>query len=71
MLDMKAGARKTVCLIGALHLSMNPRLVKEADALSEAGYQVIVIAPKYGSGGIKSGDVEIMARSLSDSLPCA
>src|SRR5580704_18905598 len=33
-----------ICLISPSHLSMNPRLVKEADALTEAGYDVAVIA---------------------------
>jgi len=36
-----------VCLITPLHPSGNPRLVKEADALSAAGYQVEVIAPEF------------------------
>jgi glycosyltransferase involved in cell wall biosynthesis len=35
---------RTVCLISSAHVSANPRLVKEADALSEADYQVTVIA---------------------------
>jgi hypothetical protein len=32
-----------VCLIGPGHLTSNPRLVKEADSLARAGYQVMVI----------------------------
>src|SRR5580692_10063341 len=36
-----------VCLITPGHLSTNPRIVKEADALSEAGYEVTVIAADY------------------------
>jgi glycosyltransferase involved in cell wall biosynthesis len=32
-----------------MHPSSNPRLVKEADALSDAGYAVEVIAPDYSS----------------------
>jgi glycosyltransferase involved in cell wall biosynthesis len=36
-----------ICLITPGHLSTNPRLVKEADALSHAGYDVIVIAANY------------------------
>jgi glycosyltransferase involved in cell wall biosynthesis len=42
-------ARKKVCLITQMHPSGNPRLVKEADALSDAGYTVEVIAPDYSS----------------------
>jgi glycosyltransferase involved in cell wall biosynthesis len=33
-----------VCLITTAHVSFNPRLVKEADALSESGYRVRVVA---------------------------
>lgn len=34
-----------------MHLSSNPRVVKEADALSAAGYKVAVIAPDYTTWG--------------------
>jgi hypothetical protein len=33
-----------ICLISPGHLTSNPRLVKEADALTEAGHQVMVIS---------------------------
>ncbi len=36
-----------ICLISPGHLTTNPRLVKEADALSEAGHEVTVIAADY------------------------
>lgn len=36
--------KKRVCLISPGHVSFNPRLVKEADALAEAGYDVHVVA---------------------------
>lgn len=36
-----------ICIISPGHLSTNPRLVKEADALSGAGYDVSVIAANY------------------------
>jgi glycosyltransferase involved in cell wall biosynthesis len=36
-----------VCIITQLHLSMNPRAVKEADALTEAGYDVEIIAADF------------------------
>jgi len=39
--------RPRICLVTSLHPSLNPRLVKEADALSGAGYEVIVIAPDF------------------------
>ena len=40
-----------VCLITPGHPSKNPRLVKEADALAEAGYDVHVIAGDYHPWG--------------------
>ncbi len=36
-----------ICLITPAHLSTNPRLVKEADALVEAGYDVRVVACQF------------------------
>lgn len=36
-----------ICLITPGHLATNPRLVKEADALAEAGYEVGVIAADF------------------------
>lgn len=36
-----------VCLVTTGHLSTNPRLVKEADALTEAGFAVRVVACKF------------------------
>ena len=38
---------KQVCLVTTGHPSTNPRLVKEADALVEAGYSVRVVAAKF------------------------
>src|SRR5256885_1360031 len=38
---------RRVCLITPGHLATNPRIVKEADALSEAGCEVSVIAADY------------------------
>lgn len=36
-----------ICLIGATHVSQSPRLLREADSLSEAGHDVRVIARSY------------------------
>jgi glycosyltransferase involved in cell wall biosynthesis len=36
-----------ICLIGATHVSQNPRLLREADSLSEAGHDVCVVAPSF------------------------
>lgn len=38
---------KRICIVTALHPSLNPRLVKEADTLSANGYVVSVIAPDF------------------------
>lgn len=40
-------AQKHVCLVTPGHLSTNPRLVKEADALFTAGYRVSVVASRF------------------------
>lgn len=39
------GAMKHVCIVSGDHLWINPRVVKEADALSAAGFQVTVVGP--------------------------
>ena len=49
---------KRVCLISPGHLASNPRLVKEADALYEAGFAVKVIA----------GDTSPSVRPLDDTI---
>lgn len=36
-----------ICIVSALHPSLNPRVVKDADALSAAGYSVALIAPDF------------------------
>jgi glycosyltransferase involved in cell wall biosynthesis len=36
-----------ICLIGATHVSQHPRLLREADSLSEAGHDVRVVAPSF------------------------
>ena len=48
-LAAKGGLR--ICLITPGHLSTNPRLVKEADALAEAGHDVTVLAASYQAWG--------------------
>lgn len=49
---------ESICLISPSHVASNPRLVKEADALYEAGFGVKVIA----------GDITPGVRSLDDSI---
>src|SRR5688500_10830076 len=40
-------SRKRVCLITSESLTTNPRLVKEADALAVAGYEVRVVSCQW------------------------
>jgi glycosyltransferase involved in cell wall biosynthesis len=50
---------KRVCLVTSAHISYNPRLLKEADALQEAGYAVRVVAMNVES--VKAGyDLRLM-----------
>ncbi|OIP69649.1 MAG: hypothetical protein AUK48_14390 [Oscillatoriales cyanobacterium CG2_30_44_21] len=49
---------KKVCLVSPGHVASNPRLVKEANALVEAGYEVCVVA----------GDMAPFVRPLDESL---
>src|SRR6266851_7076349 len=37
------GRRKRICIVGLGSISHNPRVVKEADALAAAGYDVVVL----------------------------
>jgi glycosyltransferase involved in cell wall biosynthesis len=37
------GQKKRICIVGVGSISQNPRVVKEADALAAAGYDVIVL----------------------------
>jgi hypothetical protein len=55
-------AQRRVCLISPGHLSTNPRLVKEARALSEAGYKVQIICGRY----LPSGTVQDVALKSRD-----
>lgn len=45
-----------VCIVSPGHPSKNPRLVKEADTLTEAGYHVHVIAGDYHPWGHKADE---------------
>ena len=56
-----SGHRARICLITPGHLATNPRLVKEADALTEAGNDVAVIAADY-VGWAREADAEFRGR---------
>src|SRR4051794_29563649 len=51
-----------ICIVTQLHPSGNPRAVKEADTLTEAGYRVAVIAPVYSAWG-READKEFDCRA--------
>ena len=51
-----------ICLVGAGHLASNPRLVKEADALQEAGFAMRVVAADV-TPGVRPLDATILARA--------
>jgi glycosyltransferase involved in cell wall biosynthesis len=53
---------KRICLVSPGHLASNPRLVKEANALHEAGYAVRVVAGDYAPG-VRPLDDTILARA--------
>ncbi|MFN3523668.1 MAG: glycosyltransferase [Phenylobacterium sp.] len=57
-----------ICLITPGHLSTNPRLVKEADALAAAGHDVHVVACRYSAWG-EAADAAFAARPWSRSAP--
>jgi glycosyltransferase involved in cell wall biosynthesis len=53
---------KRICLVSPSHLASNPRLVKEADALHEAGFAVRVVAGD-ATPGVRPLDAAIRARA--------
>src|SRR5262245_46824630 len=53
---------KKVCLISPGHVASNPRLVKEADALHEAGFAVRVVAGDT-TPSVRPLDETILARA--------
>ncbi len=53
---------RKVCIIGSGNLSSNPRLLKEADTLQGAGYDVTVVSCDY-TDALRSADDEIAANA--------
>jgi glycosyltransferase involved in cell wall biosynthesis len=45
--DLKPGSGRRICIITNAPICCNPRVVKEADALSAAGYEVRVVASQH------------------------
>src|SRR5471032_2951634 len=54
-------ARK-VCIVGSGSLASNPRLLKEADALQAAGYDVTAVACDY-TDALRAADDEIATKA--------
>lgn len=50
-----------ICLVGATHFCHNPRLLREADSLSEAGHDVRVVTPSFIES-LDQRDVRHLAR---------
>src|SRR5258708_5434429 len=47
LVEGTARMSRSICLVTPGHLASNPRIVKEADSLCGAGYQVRVVAADY------------------------
>src|SRR5258708_3230019 len=62
MTDQCADRRRSVCIVSPGHLASNPRAIKEADALHEAGYRVTVVAGDLSSA-FRPFDEELAARA--------
>ena len=56
MSDRRQINETRICLISKAHLSANPRLLKEARALSQAGYKVSIICGKYSRWGSEADE---------------
>lgn len=54
--------RRMVCIVSPGHLGSSPRVVKEADALHEAGYGVTVVTGDH-TGFVRPFDEEILRRA--------
>ena len=61
---------KRVCLISPGHVAFNPRLVKEADALVDAGHDVHVICSHMVSWADEA-DKKLLATRKWRLRPCA
>lgn len=59
-----------VCLITPAHLAANPRLVKEADALAEVGYDVQVFACQYMDWAVEADQTILRRAKWRWSLLC-
>ena len=51
-----------ICIVTGSHLCRNPRVVKEANALADAGYDVMVLGPVF-SDELRSEDEELISNT--------
>ena len=54
--------RRSVCIVSPGNLAANPRILKEADALHDAGYAVTAVVSDYSSG-LRGFDNDITAQA--------
>jgi len=59
--ELRPGAGRRICIITNATICCNPRVVKEADALSAAGYEVRVVASQHVSWAV-DWDRQLMAQ---------
>src|SRR5450759_3245128 len=60
--------RAKILLVSGSHLCHNPRVFKEATALTDAGYEVKVLGTWYDSA-LKKRDLDIIGRIRFDFIP--
>src|SRR5881628_2097010 len=55
---VEGGHPRTICIVTPSHISANPRVVKEADALHGAGFEVHVVFAQITNGIRREHDAE-------------
>jgi glycosyltransferase involved in cell wall biosynthesis len=51
---------KRICIVTSSHIAVNPRVVKEADALHDAGYDVHVVFVQRHAGTVRDHDERVL-----------
>lgn len=54
------GARRRICIVGGTHIANTPRVLKEADALHEAGFDVRVVFSQSDGGEKARQDADLL-----------
>ena len=65
--------QKHICIVTSSHIALNPRVVKEADALHGAGYHVRVVFVQRRAGAVRHYDQQVLNGKEwpSSAVPCA